>query len=175
MEKLNPQQIARLHNHLIQTGTSDALIGELIDHLACEVEYYMWIGLPFESALDKTLLEIDAGAIGHLRRNYQRELTLTETQLQEASLDDIVFQHRNKAYGAYDLRQSYPKTLRNAIIMSIGLCMILMALMQMIGQGTWSYWSLWGAVWLIGLSAVAFACFSWYLQHSQQKELPAPY
>ncbi|MFD2570648.1 hypothetical protein ACFSUS_08400 [Spirosoma soli] len=171
MEKLNPQQVARLYDHLIQTGTSEALIRELLDHLACEVEYYMWIGLPFESALDKTLLEADAKAVGQLRKTYQHELTLTETQLEEASFDDIIFQHRNKAYGAYDLRQTYPTTLRNAIIMTLGLCMMLMALVHMISRGTWSYLSLWGAIWLVGLGAVTFVGFSWYLQHERQNQL----
>ena len=53
--------------------------------------------------------------------------------------------------------------------MALGLCMMLMALMQMVSQRSWSYWSPWGAVWLLGLGAVTFASVSWYLQH--QKEL----
>ncbi|GAB3554080.1 hypothetical protein [Spirosoma fluminis] len=173
MEKLNPQQVARLYDHLIQLGTSDSLISELLDHLACEVEYYMWIGLPFEPAFDKALLEANAGSLHQLRKTYQKELTLTETQLREATLDDIVFQFRNKAYGAYDLRRTYRQTLRNSIIMTLGICMMLMALVQMISRGTWSYWSSWGAIWLVGLIAVTFAGFSWYLQHEQQNDLPA--
>lgn len=32
----------------------------------------------------------------------------------KATLDDIVFEHRNKDYGAYELRTSYPKTLNRA-------------------------------------------------------------
>jgi hypothetical protein len=172
MGKLNPQQVARIENHLLQTGNGDALQSELLDHLACQIEYYMWTGYTFEAAFDKTRLEIDDKTIRQLRKTYQKELTLTETQLQEASLDDIVFQFRNKAYGAYDLRRNYPQTLRNAIIMTLGLCMMLMALMHMVSRGTWSYWSIWGAIWLIGLAGVTYAGFSWYLQHEQQKELP---
>lgn len=168
MEKLNPEQVAQLYNHLNQIGTSDALIGELLDHLACEVEYYLWIGLPFQSAMDKALLEANSGAMGQLRSSYQRELSLSGSQLQFASKDDIVFQFRNKAYGAYALRQAYPKTLRNAIIMTLGLCMVLLALVQMISRGTFSYWSIWGAIWVGGLSAVTFAGFSWYLQDAQK-------
>lgn len=34
----------------------------------------------------------------------------------QATLDDIVFAHRNKAYGAYDLRKSYPKAVTRALI-----------------------------------------------------------
>lgn len=34
----------------------------------------------------------------------------------KATLDDIVFANRNKAYGAYDLRKTYPKTMTRALI-----------------------------------------------------------
>lgn len=170
MEKLNPQQVRRLRDHLIQAGTSDALMNELLDHLVGAAEHYVWLGLPPTSAVNEVLLEADAGAIKHLRETYQRELTLTDTQLEEATLDDIVFQFRNKAYGAYALRQAYPKTLRNAIIMTLGLFMLLMAFVQMISRGVWSYWSLWGAVWMGGLAAVTYAGLSWYLQPEQPAE-----
>ena len=170
MEKLNPQQVRRLRDHLIQAGTGDALIDELLDYLVCEAEHYLWLGLPPESALNEVLLEADAGAMRHLRETYQRELILTDTQLEQATLDDIVFQFRNKAYGAYALRQAYPKTLRNAIIMTLGLFMLLMAFIQMISRGVWSYWSLWGAVWMGGLAAVTFAGLSWYLQSEKSVE-----
>ena len=171
MEKLNPQQVARLHDHLIQTGNDPALINELLDHLVCEVEHYLWIGLPFASAMDKALLEADAGAVRDLRRTYQRELRMSQTQLDLASKDDIIFEFRNKAYGAYALRQAYPQTLRNAIIMTIGLCMMGMTLLQIMGRGTFSYFSLWGGIWLAGLAGVAFAGFSGYLQHERQRTL----
>jgi protein TonB len=35
---------------------------------------------------------------------------------QNATLDDIVFANRNKAYGAYSLRKEYPKTVTRALI-----------------------------------------------------------
>ncbi len=128
MKKLTTQQFAQLHAYLIQMGASDALIDELIDHLACDVEYYLWKGFSFELAMAQAVREADSGTMRNLRERYQQELRLTDAQLQEASLDDIVFQFRNKSYGAYDLRQSYPKTLRNAILLALGLCMMLMAL-----------------------------------------------
>ncbi len=37
------------------------------------------------------------------------------------TLNDIVFEFRNKAYGAYDLRQNYPIALRNALIIGVSL------------------------------------------------------
>ncbi|GAB3990121.1 hypothetical protein GCM10028807_16600 [Spirosoma daeguense] len=171
MEKLSPQQVAILHNHLIQNGSTDVLVDELVDHLACEVEYYMWVGLPFESALNTVLDQANVTAVRHLRDTYQVELAMTPEQLGEASLDDIVFEFRNKAYGAYDLRQAYRLALRNAFIMAVGLCMMLMAMMDLLSRKTWSYFSTWGAIWLIGLCGVTFAVSSWYMERTRQQEL----
>ena len=171
MEKLSPQQVAMLHNHLIHSGSTDALIDELLDHLACEVEYYLWIGLPFDTAMHTVLEQANVKAVRHLRDAYQIELAMTDEQLGQASLDDIVFEFRNKAYGAYDLRRAYPITLRNAFIMALGLCMMLMAMMDGISRRSWSYVSLGGVVWLIGLGGVTFAVVSWYLQTMRQQQL----
>ena len=171
MEKLSSQQLNTLHNHLIRTGSNDALIHKLLDHLACEVEYYMWIGLPFEAAMNTVLEQANVKTVRHLSNTHQTELVMTDEQLRQASLDDIVFEFRNKAYGAYDLRRAYRITLRNAFIMALGLCMMGMAMIDLVSHRTWSYLSLSGAVWLIGLSAVTFASISWYLQHIRQQQL----
>ena len=44
---------------------------------------------------------------------------------ERATLDDIVFEFRNKAYGAYDLRQNYPTALRNALVLGITLFLMM--------------------------------------------------
>ncbi len=44
---------------------------------------------------------------------------------ERATLNDIVFEFRNKAYGAYDLRQNYPTALRNALILGITLFLMM--------------------------------------------------
>ncbi|MCK8490297.1 MULTISPECIES: hypothetical protein [Spirosoma] len=169
MEKLSPQQLATLHHHLIHSGSTNVLIDELLDHLACEVEYYMWIGLSFDAALKAVLEQANNKAVQHLQSAYKVELAMTEEQLRQASLDDIVFEFRNKSYGAYDLRQAYRINLRNAFIMTIGLCLMLMAMMDGISRRTWSYLSPWGVAWLIGLSSVTFVVISWYLQSTRQQ------
>jgi hypothetical protein len=171
MKKLSPQQLATLHNHLIHSGSTDALVDELLDHLACEVEHYIYLGLPFDTAMSTVLEQANVKAVRHLRDIYQVELAMTDDQLSQASLDDIVFEFRNKAYGAYDLRRAYPTTLRNAFIMAIGLCMMLMAMVDGISRRSWSYVSLGGIVWLVGLSAVTFVVVNWYLQHMRQQQL----
>ena len=42
--------------------------------------------------------------------------------LSRATLNDIIFEGRNKAYGAYDLRLVYPRHLKRAVAAMLGLC-----------------------------------------------------
>ncbi|MFC5408670.1 energy transducer TonB [Larkinella bovis] len=46
---------------------------------------------------------------------------MTPEQLQIASLDDIVFENRNKLYGAYDLRRFYNRSANRALWLGIAL------------------------------------------------------
>ncbi|TAG69238.1 MAG: energy transducer TonB [Runella slithyformis] len=46
----------------------------------------------------------------------------------QSTLDDIVFEHRHQAYGAYDLRKSYNTTLRKALIIGCILFLLLFLL-----------------------------------------------
>ncbi|MGV3560624.1 energy transducer TonB [Larkinella arboricola] len=46
---------------------------------------------------------------------------MTSEQLLVASLDDIVFENRNKLYGAYDLRRSYNRITNRALWLGIAL------------------------------------------------------
>jgi hypothetical protein len=166
MKKLTSSQLSILHNHLIRTGSNDALVGELLDHLACDVEHYMWLGLPFEAAIEKVLPDVNNKAIKYLRETYQHETAMTAEQLQNASLDDIVFEFRNKAYGAYDLRQAYPNALKKAFFLGIGLFLMIVALLQGISEGNWSFTSSLMILWTLGISSVGYALWHWY------KDLP---
>ncbi|MVM40242.1 hypothetical protein GO730_25675 [Spirosoma sp. HMF3257] len=172
MEKLTPQQIDRIHNYLLQSGLSNELLNELLDHLVCEVEHYLWIGLPFESALEKTLMDANADSVQKLRKLYQQELAFSDAQLAEASLDDILFQFRNKSYGAYSLRQSYQKTLAYALSGALGLGLMMIALLHLISQKNWTYWSPWGMVWIIGVGIVAGAVVMYFLQQERWEPVP---
>ncbi|WP_460956581.1 hypothetical protein [Spirosoma litoris] len=167
MEKLHPNQIDHIHKYLLQSGLSGELLTELLDHLVCEVEHYLWIGLPFEAALNKTLQDANADSVQKLRKLYHQELAFSEDQLAEASLDDILFQFRNKSYGAYSLRQSYQKTLVYALGGALGLGLMMIAFLHLISQKTWSYWSPWGVVWIIGVGAVTAAIVMYFLQQER--------
>jgi protein TonB len=52
-----------------------------------------------------------------------------------ASFDDLVFEGRNQAYGAYQLRQAYNGHVRLAIALMMGLCALLL-----LGGKAWQYW-----------------------------------
>ena len=38
----------------------------------------------------------------------------------KCDLDDIVFEHRNRAYGSYSLRKSYGKNMKRAAVGGVG-------------------------------------------------------
>ena len=42
---------------------------------------------------------------------------MTANQILKADFLDILFEHRNKEYGAYDIRKAYPKNLTTALVM----------------------------------------------------------
>ena len=171
MKKLTPQQLSTLHDHLIRQNTNDRLVSELLDHLACEAEEYLWKGYNFDLALAKITQEANSMAVKYLRDTYQHEVAMTEEQLQNASLDDIIFEFRNKDYGAYDLRQTYPFALRSALILGIGLFLMMMALLSGITKGHWDFFSSTGVMWVLGLSGVAYSIGSWFLKNQQLKHL----
>lgn len=50
---------------------------------------------------------------------------MTTQQLLTADLLDILFEHRNKAYGAYAIRKAYPKNLMKAVGMMLFLVIVL--------------------------------------------------
>ena len=56
---------------------------------------------------------------------------MTSNQLLTADLLDILFEHRNKAYGAYAIRKAYPKNLLKAVglmlLLVIAICVYVMS------------------------------------------------
>lgn len=170
MKTLTPPQIRELQTQLYQSGASSAQTNALLPLLANEVEHYMWIGLPFDSALHKVQLEADFNPVTYLRRKHQDPLVLTDDESERMSLDDIVFANRNKAYGAYDLRQAYNRALINAFIMAIGLVLLGLAALQAWQKGQWTYLSWSGAAWIAGILMVAFAGFRFYVEQITHEE-----
>ena len=54
----------------------------------------------------------------------------TQKNLQEDWLD-VLFQHRNKLYGAYELRRNYPRRLTFSLLMLLAGCLLLIAIASM--------------------------------------------
>ncbi len=44
----------------------------------------------------------------------------------QPSLDDMIFEHRNKAYGAYELRTSYTKTINRAFVIGVSIFLLML-------------------------------------------------
>ncbi len=124
--KLTTHQLESLYNHLLGAGPNDALQGELLDHLACQVEEAMQRGLSFEAARTEAFAEADPGRVRMLKNSYRRELAPAGDGSQPASLTEMVFEYRNKSYGAYPIRQAYPGTVLNALFMGTALFIILL-------------------------------------------------
>lgn len=169
MQTLSTSQIKQLHDHLIRQGASDALLYELLDHLVCEVEHYMWLGLSFETAFEKVILEANDKAVHYLNTTYHT--ALDPDAMRSVTLDEIVFEFRNKHYGAYDLRRSYRLSMRNALLLGIGLFIMVVTWIAIFQQRSFSYWSLLGACWMVGVSCVGFSLGSWFFQDLRQRHM----
>ena len=170
MKSLTPPQIRQLQAQLYESGATPAQTNALLPLLVHEVEHYMWIGLPFESALHKVELEADFNPVTYLRQKHQDTLVATDDDQKRLSLDDIVFANRNKAYGAYDLRKAYNQALINAFVMTIGLVMLGLSALQAWQAGKWTYLSWTGAAWIAGILMVAFAAFRFYVERITHEE-----
>jgi hypothetical protein len=125
MEKLSSAQLERIYLHLLSASPNDSLQSELLDHLACQLEQAMERGQSFEAAWRKVLEEANTKAVQDLKNRYQQELSRDGDAHEPDSLNDIVFEYRNKSYGAYPLRQAYPTTVLNALMAVMGLFLLL--------------------------------------------------
>ena len=125
MAKLSSTQLERIYLHLLSSSPNDSLQSELLDHLACQIEQAMERGQSFEAAWQKVVEEANLKAVQELKNRYQQELSLDADAIEQDSLNDIVFQYRNKSYGAYPLRQAYPTTVLNALVTVLGLFLLL--------------------------------------------------
>ena len=66
-----------------------------------------------------------------MKHLYRKPTAMTSNQILTADLLDILFEHRNKAYGAYAIRRAYPKNLMKAVgcmlLFVIALCVYVMS------------------------------------------------
>ena len=164
MKTLTQSQVNHLRDQLYKDGATPSQANALLPLFAQEIEHFMWIGLPFEAALDKVQLEADDCPVHYLRSKHAHALVMSDEQLEESSLDDLVFANRNRAYGAYDLRKAYNRAVVNALLLTLGIVLMILAAMEAYQQGKWVYASWGGGAWIAGIFLVAFACFRFYIE-----------
>lgn len=51
---------------------------------------------------------------------------MTSQQILSSDVIDILFEHRNKQYGAYRLRKDYPKELGKAVVVAVSFVFLLL-------------------------------------------------
>ena len=130
MKRLTDQRLAELNRYLDTSGLSDALQPELLDHLACEAEERLWAGQSLETVIDSLLREVSADVLLDLSIEHKHLLAMNE------SLNDIVFENRNKLYGAYVLRREYGGNIQRATIIGVGIFLLMFLLPELYARLT---------------------------------------
>jgi protein TonB len=122
MKRLQENRIDLINKYLQSSKLDPELIPEILDHLACEAEECLWNGKPFEQVYKEITETADAQLLLNLSVDHQNLLAM------EKSLNDIVFEGRNKLYGAYDLRKSYGQTIQRSVLMGVTLFLLMVML-----------------------------------------------
>ncbi|WAC12345.1 energy transducer TonB [Dyadobacter pollutisoli] len=115
MKRLQENRIDLINKYLLTSKLDPELLPEILDHLACEAEERLWDGKPFEQIYHNMMETADAQTLLSLSVDHQNLLAM------EKSLNDIVFENRNKLYGAYDLRKNYGQTIQRSVLMGVTL------------------------------------------------------
>ncbi|MCF0051529.1 TonB family protein [Dyadobacter sp. LJ53] len=119
MKRLQENRIDLINKYLQSSKLDPELLPEILDHLACEAEERLWDGKPFEQIYDNILETADPQSLLNLSVDHKNLLAMKK------SLNDIVFEGRNKLYGAYDLRKSYGQTIQRSVLMGVTLFLLL--------------------------------------------------
>ncbi len=128
MFRLTKNKIDLLERYLQESGIDKQLFPELLDHLACEAEERLWEG----ESIDEVLADISGAA----RRVTLFDLNLSHKHLlaMNSTLDEIVFEGRNKAYGAYVLRRDYATHVQKAFLLGVGIFLSLVFLPKLLAM-----------------------------------------
>lgn len=119
MKRLHENRIDAISKYLQTHKLDPELLPEILDHLACEAEEGLWDGKPFEQIYRDMVKTADAQTLLNLSVDHQNLLAM------EKSLNDIVFENRNKSYGAYDLRKGYTQTIQRSVVMGVAFFLLL--------------------------------------------------
>ncbi|NIJ52113.1 energy transducer TonB [Dyadobacter arcticus] len=119
MKRLQKDRIDLINEYLKSNKLDSELLPEILDHLACEAEERLWDGKPFEQIFTNIKEAADGQILLDLSVDHKNLLAM------EKSLNDIVFENRNKLYGAYDLRRGYGQTIQRSVMMGVALFLMI--------------------------------------------------
>ena len=122
MKRLQKNRIEQLNKYLQAAKLDSELLPEILDHLACEAEERLWDGDSFEQAFNGIVETADSQTLHNLSIDHQNLLAM------EKSLNDIVFEGRNKLYGAYALRKGYGQTMQRSVLIGVTLFLLMVML-----------------------------------------------
>ncbi len=122
MKRLQNNKIELLSNYLKKNGLNPELFPEILDHLACEAEERLWDGDSFEQAFSDIVETADPETLHILSVEHNHLLAMEKT------LNDIVFENRNKSYGAYQLRKGYNKTMQRSVLIGVTFFLLIVLL-----------------------------------------------
>lgn len=122
MIPLNDNRLVQIQQFLNGLKLERELVPELLDHLACEAEEKLWNGEDFDSVMHNLRVEASPYAVQYLNNQHFQLIT------NNTSLDEIVFEGRNREYGAYALRQEYSGHLQKAMLIGITVFLFLILL-----------------------------------------------
>jgi len=122
MKRLQENRIETLRKYLQAAKVDPELFPEILDHLSCEAEERLWDGKTFEQAYNGIVESADAKTLLFLSAETKHLLAM------EKSLNDIVFEGRNKQYGAYALRKGYKQTMQKSVLLGVTLFLLMIML-----------------------------------------------
>ncbi|QRR01623.1 energy transducer TonB [Dyadobacter sandarakinus] len=122
MKRLQKNRIDLIEQYLRASKLDPGLMPEILDHMACEAEEGLWDGKPFEQIYHELLDNADRQVLLNLSVDHKNLLAM------EKSMNDIVFEGRNKLYGAYDLRKNYGQTMQRSVIMGVTIFLLMVML-----------------------------------------------
>ncbi len=122
MVRLHNDRLDVLRKYLLDCKLSSELYEEILDHLACEAEELMWEGEAFENIVQLFKEEAEKSTLLGL------DADLKEILACDYSLTDIVFEGRNKLYGAYALRKGYHNTIQRSVVLGVTLFLFMIFL-----------------------------------------------
>jgi protein TonB len=122
MKRLQENRINLISSYLKTAKLDPELFPEILDHLSCEAEERLWDGKSFEQAYEGIVETATPQSLLYLSAETKHLLGM------DKSLNDIVFEGRNKLYGAYALRKGYKQTVQRSVLLGVTIFLLMVML-----------------------------------------------